>query len=87
MTDPSPESQKVLEAFKRFDQDGSGAISREELTAVLKKLDEEWDSSSIDQLLANADTSGDGELQLQEWQNSFDCIDWFKTEPLSSFRT
>eukprot|EP00438_Fugacium_kawagutii_P027792 Skav212048 [mRNA] locus=scaffold408:9109:9318:+ [translate_table: standard] len=65
MTDPSPESQKVLEAFKRFDQDGSGAISREELAAVLKKL-EEWDTSSVDQLLANADTSGDGELQLQE---------------------
>ena len=33
--------QEVVEAFKKFDKDGNGTISREELGAVLKALDAE----------------------------------------------
>ena len=36
-------------------------MESEELEAVLESLDEEaWDNAAIDQLLAVADTSGDG---------------------------
>lgn len=59
--------QKVLESFQRFDADSSGAISRDELGQVLKALDEAWSDESIDQLLAQADASGDGQLQLAEF--------------------
>ncbi|CAK9007883.1 unnamed protein product [Durusdinium trenchii] len=58
----------VLNAFKRFDQDGSGCISREELGTVLQSLNpDDWDSERIDELLAEADSSGDGKLQIQEF--------------------
>eukprot|EP00438_Fugacium_kawagutii_P005558 Skav226636 [mRNA] locus=scaffold618:308810:315708:- [translate_table: standard] len=57
----------VLEHFKRFDADSSGAINREELGAVLKALDDTWTDESIDLLLSQADASGDGELQFKEF--------------------
>ena len=55
-------SDAVLEAFKRFDADGSGSISREELSEILKTLDESLDDAAVDSLLLLADASGDGEL-------------------------
>lgn len=44
----------------------SGAISRDELAAVLLELDDSWTEESIDQLLCEADTSMDGELQVPQ---------------------
>jgi len=59
----------VLEVFKKFDADGSGAISRGELGEVLQSLKESdpWEDEDIDEILAAADSSGDGELQIQEF--------------------
>jgi len=60
--------EKVLEAFQKFDADGSGSISRDELGEVLKALDpEDWDNESVDELLAAADKNGDGELSVKEF--------------------
>lgn len=62
--------EKVLEAFQKFDADGSGSISRDELAEVLKALDpEDWDNESVDELLAAADKNGDGELSVKEFLN------------------
>ncbi|CAK9008277.1 unnamed protein product [Durusdinium trenchii] len=72
----------VLAAFKEFDTDDSGSISREELGEVLKSLSEDaWDDSAIDQLLSQADESGDGELQISEF------VRWLFAEDLSIFKT
>ena len=60
-------SEAVLEAFKRFDADGSGSVSREELSSILKTLDDTFDDEAIDRLLVLADASGDGELQIEEF--------------------
>ena len=58
----------VLDVFSKFDKDSSGSISREELGDVLKALQEEpWEDDEIDNLLTAADSSGDGELQIQEF--------------------
>eukprot|EP00437_Effrenium_voratum_P004130 CAMPEP_0181423132 /NCGR_PEP_ID=MMETSP1110-20121109/13972_1 /TAXON_ID=174948 /ORGANISM="Symbiodinium sp., Strain CCMP421" /LENGTH=1183 /DNA_ID=CAMNT_0023546251 /DNA_START=81 /DNA_END=3632 /DNA_ORIENTATION=- len=63
-----PADQTVLKAFQRFDKDGSGSITRDELSQVLRGLkSSEWDDDSIDQLLAAADSSGDGQLQVEEF--------------------
>lgn len=61
--------EEVLAVFQRFDVDNSGAISREELGEVLKTLDDSWSDESIDQMLAQADASGDGQLQLSEFMS------------------
>ena len=60
-------SSSLVETFKRFDQDGNGLISREELGCVLKELDENMDNLAIDRLMAWADTSGDGQLFYEEF--------------------
>lgn len=62
-------AQTVLEVFKKFDADDSGAISRTELGEVLQALKETdpWDDEDIDEILATADASGDGELQIEEF--------------------
>jgi len=62
--------EKVIEAFQKFDADGSGNISREELAEVLKALDpDEWDNAAVDEVLAAADKNGDGELSIKEFLN------------------
>eukprot|EP00435_Cladocopium_sp_Y103_P000388 s4523_g1.t1 len=63
-----PPHNAVLEAFQKFDKDGNGSISREELVDVLRTLDpDDWDNNSIDHLLASADANGDGALQIDEF--------------------
>ncbi|CAL1155761.1 unnamed protein product [Cladocopium goreaui] len=60
-------AESVLAAFKRFDQDGNGSISREELAAVLKELNPDFEDATLHQLFSSADASGDGQLQLEEF--------------------
>lgn len=60
-------SKPILDAFARFDTDQSGSISRDELAEVLLALDGTWTDESIDQLLCEADSSMDGELQVEEF--------------------
>lgn len=58
----------ILEAFKKFDEDGSGAISRDELAQMLKRIDEDiWDDEKIDNLLNEADANNDGKLSYEEF--------------------
>eukprot|EP00438_Fugacium_kawagutii_P001930 Skav226025 [mRNA] locus=scaffold2502:40315:42486:+ [translate_table: standard] len=60
--------QVVLAAFKRFDVDGSGFITVEELGTVLQSLEpDDWEHDRVNELLANADSSGDGKLQIGEF--------------------
>lgn len=58
----------IEDAFRQFDEDGNGVISREELAFVLRQVDPEyWDDHALDELLAKADCSGDGKLQYSEF--------------------
>ncbi|CAJ1334039.1 unnamed protein product [Effrenium voratum] len=61
-------AEEVIQSFKKFDQDGNGLISRDEMTYVLKALkSDKFDEASVDQLMAKADTNGDGKLQIEEF--------------------
>jgi calcium-dependent protein kinase len=60
------QENKLYEAFKLFDVDGSGKISKDEIAYILgtgKK------SSEIDKLFKKYDTNNDGEIDFKEFVN------------------
>ncbi|XP_021339431.1 calmodulin-like isoform X2 [Mizuhopecten yessoensis] len=61
--------EELQEAFAQFDEDGSGAISPDELRQILaaSSLSEE----QVDQLIIDADTDGDGEIDFDEFYTLF----------------
>ena len=56
--------EKLKEAFKLFDADGSGKISRDEIEKVLKLGS---NSKEIDNIMAKHDTNKDGEIDFKEF--------------------
>eukprot|EP00747_Dinoflagellata_sp_TGD_P029771 gnl/TRDRNA2_/TRDRNA2_134161_c0_seq1.p1 gnl/TRDRNA2_/TRDRNA2_134161_c0~~gnl/TRDRNA2_/TRDRNA2_134161_c0_seq1.p1 ORF type:complete len:547 (-),score=156.39 gnl/TRDRNA2_/TRDRNA2_134161_c0_seq1:180-1820(-) len=61
-------SEKTVQAFRRFDTNKDGVITKDELAAVLKNLDpKSWDDKKINTLLSAADTNKDGKIQYEEF--------------------
>ena len=61
-------AQAAENAFRRFDKDGDGEITFEELKVGLEKvLKTELPENRVKKLLEDFDTSGDGVLQLDEF--------------------
>ena len=58
--------EKLKDAFKLFDADGNGKISRAEIGKVLH-LDE--NSKEVDNIIAKLDTNKDGEIDFEEFIN------------------
>lgn len=76
---PSKAAKKMIDIFKRFDTNGDGMITIDELSAVLKVLcPMMWDDRSIQQCLTLADKNGDGCLNIDEFAEwlSADSADW-----------
>lgn len=63
-TGGDPEKE-LREAFKVFDRDGTGTISRDELKAVMKSLGENLTEDEIDEMLKLADKDGDGTIDCE----------------------
>ncbi|KAI9900855.1 hypothetical protein N3K66_005117 [Trichothecium roseum] len=59
--------QELQEAFKVFDADGTGTISREELKHVMKSIGEQLSEEEIDEMLRIADKDGDGHIDYNEF--------------------
>ncbi|CAE7734726.1 unnamed protein product [Symbiodinium pilosum] len=58
--------QAMIMAFKSFDADGNGTISKKEFAAVLQKLNMKMTSRQIDMLFGTVDTDEDGYIQFEE---------------------
>ena len=58
---------EYLEAFQKFDADGSGDVSPEELKAVLMSTEEGITDEELDKLVAEADVDGDGTISYEEF--------------------
>jgi calmodulin len=57
-----------LEAFRIFDRDNSGAISRHELQQVAAALELKVnDGNELDELIKKMDTDGDGQISFSEF--------------------
>eukprot|EP01047_Picozoa_sp_COSAG01_P066389 COSAG01_NODE_9153_length_2534_cov_21.192556_2_plen_629_part_00 len=52
--------------FKRLDRDGSGSISPQELSTVLRQLDLGLTEEQVEEVVAATDEDGDGQLNLEE---------------------
>ena len=57
----------VRAAFKRFDANGDGALSKNELSAALKSSGHSYSEVEVDAIFSLGDTDGDGEVSLQEF--------------------
>ena len=62
------EEYDIIDVFKVFDQDGSGYITAAELRHVMMNLDEELTDKEIDNLIAEADVDGDGQIGYDEFK-------------------
>jgi len=59
---------RSIKAFRRFDQNGDGVISRQELARVFKGLDPDaWTDERIDKLMDAADGNSDGTINYEEF--------------------
>ncbi|XP_071165749.1 calmodulin-like isoform X2 [Mytilus edulis] len=61
------EEAELREAFKVFDKDGSGSISKAELKLVMENLGEKLTGEEIDEMMAEADKDGNGEIDYEEF--------------------
>eukprot|EP00931_Biecheleriopsis_adriatica_P076381 TRINITY_DN50091_c0_g1_i1.p1 TRINITY_DN50091_c0_g1~~TRINITY_DN50091_c0_g1_i1.p1 ORF type:complete len:563 (-),score=96.93 TRINITY_DN50091_c0_g1_i1:128-1816(-) len=68
MADDSPEN-KILAVFRKFDYNGDGLISRDELSNTFRALSPSMfsDSEKVDRMLKEMDTNVDGSVDMQEF--------------------
>ena len=59
-------NDKLMQAFKMFDKDGSGTITKDEIKEVLG-FDSSIDMKLIDNIIKEVDENGDGEIQFDEF--------------------
>merc|ERR1711904_540387 len=60
-------AEKVKACFQKFDLDGNGLISKDELFKVFKILDKSFIESDMDLMLNAADTNRDGKIDYEEF--------------------
>jgi nitroreductase len=64
--------EHAVEVFSLIDADGSGHISKDELTEVLRMLDIDASKDDISALFKHLDRDGNGEIELDEF------LSWYK---------
>jgi hypothetical protein len=60
--------EDVRPAFSKFDKDGSGAIDKQELQALMKDLGSELDEEHLNIALKDLDTNKDGVVDFSEFK-------------------
>ena len=60
-------NERLFEAFKNFDKDGSGKISVKEISTIIHAQNEDF--GSIEAAVKKFDLNGDGEIDYDEFCN------------------
>lgn len=58
---------EIREAFRVFDRDGNGFISRDEMRSVMMNLGEKVTDEECNQFILEADVDGDGQINYEEF--------------------
>ncbi|XP_065832651.1 calmodulin-2 [Oscarella lobularis] len=61
------EREELKAAFKEFDADGNGFITAEELRKVMAKMGDKLSKAEVEQMVKDADDSGDGKVDFFEF--------------------
>ena len=59
------EEEFLREAFRKFDRDGNGCITADELREVMTNLGERLSEGEIDEMIREADCDGDGQINYE----------------------
>ncbi|XP_060085229.1 uncharacterized protein LOC132564596 [Ylistrum balloti] len=65
------EKQLLRGSFKKFDKDGDGTISPEELQKALCKTGDKMDIADVNEMFLLADRNSDGKLNYEEFVEMF----------------
>ncbi|KAL3888109.1 hypothetical protein ACJMK2_000490 [Sinanodonta woodiana] len=69
-------NEQLKKAFKRFDKDGDGTITKTEIKLVFKESGLELDDASLQELMEEADTNKDGVISFDEFVHAVCENDW-----------
>merc|ERR1719217_741420 len=59
--------EDVSKVFRLFDDDRTGAISAKNLQRVARELGEQLSAEDIEEMIARADSNGDGQVSLDDF--------------------
>jgi calmodulin len=65
-------SAELHAAFKKFDTDGNGYITTNELDHILSRMGRHLSRREIDAMIESLDSSGDGKISFDEFSKLFD---------------
>lgn len=65
---PKDPDQELRNAFKVFDTDNSGSISRSELKNLMINLGQSLTDNEVDEMMKMVDTNNDGEISFEEFK-------------------
>ncbi|KAI9481501.1 MAG: calmodulin [Benjaminiella poitrasii] len=60
------------DAFKVFDKDNNGYITQDELRSVMSQLGQNLSNTELEQMIKEADTDGDGQINYKEFIKMMD---------------
>ena len=63
------QTENLTSAFKVFDVDGSGSITKEELHKIMTTLGEPLTDAEVDEMMKGADKDGSGTIEYKEFVN------------------
>ena len=64
--------QELEGAFRKFDADGNGFITSDELHHILSRMGRHLSRNEIDAMVKSLDASGDGRISFEEFSKLFD---------------